>query len=186
MKPPLKQNRPDDYQTPQEAIYPLLPFIPKDWVVWECAEGQGNLKRAFKSEGYSVIGSDILTGHDFLKYEPETHYDVIITNPPYKYKQQFLERAYSLGKPFAFLLPLTTFETRKRQALFKKYGVQVIFFDKRINFTTPTGKSGKNSSSWFATAWFSNGLNLPQDLNFVEYGKRNALNQRDLTDFDIH
>jgi hypothetical protein len=87
-----------------------------------------------------------------------------VTNPPYKYKQQFLERAYSLGVPFALLLPLTTFETAKRQGLMKKHGVQVVLFDKRINFETPTG-NGK--SSWFATAWFTWGLNLPDVLNFA-------------------
>ena len=63
------------------------------------------------------------------------------------------------------LLPLTTFETAKRQRLFKKYGVQVIFFDKRINFETP---SGKGSGAWFAVAWFTWGLDLPNDLTFVE------------------
>ena len=69
-----------------------------------------------------------------------------------------------MGKPFAFLLPLTTFETRKRQYLFQKYGLEVIFFDKRINFETP---SGKGSGSWFATAWFTNGLNIGKEMNFV-------------------
>jgi len=83
-----------------------------------------------------------------------------------------LERAYTLQKPFALLLPLTTFETRRRQELFKQYGVQVIFFDKRINFITPTGKAGKESKSWFSTAWFTWGLNLPEQLNFVRFGKR--------------
>ena len=89
--------------------------------------------------------------------------DIVITNPPFSLKQKFLERAYRLGKPFAFLLPLTTFETKKRQVLFKKYGLEVIFFDKRINFKTP---SGKGSGSWFATAWFTNGLNIGSQINF--------------------
>jgi len=60
---------------------------------------------------------------------------------------------------------LTTFETRKRQELFKKYGLEVIFFDKRINFETP---SGKGSGAWFQVAWFTWKLNLPKDLNFIE------------------
>ncbi|GAI19973.1 unnamed protein product, partial [marine sediment metagenome] len=89
----------------------------------------------------------------------------IITNPPYSIKQKFLERCYQLHKPFALLLPLTTFETAKRQALFRKYGMQVIFFDKRINFVTPSGSGG---GSWFATAWFTNWFNLEHDINFVK------------------
>ena len=139
MKPPMKQGASDDFQTPPEALYPLLPYLKKDWTIWECACGKGNLSDFLKEQGYNVIATDILTGHDFLKWKPEK-FDCIVTNPPYSLKQQFLERCYELKKPFALLLPLTTFETAKRQRLFKKYGVQVIFFDKRINFETPSGK----------------------------------------------
>ena len=48
--------------------------------------------------------------------------------------------------------------------MFKKYGIQVLFFDKRINFEVP---SKKESKAWFSTAWFTNGLDLPKELNFV-------------------
>lgn len=164
MKPPLKQGSRDDFQTPKEALLPLLPFLKKEWTIWECASGKGNIVNFLQKQGYKVIASDILDGRDFLKWQPK-FYNCIITNPPYSLKQQFLERAYSLKKPFAFLLPLTTFETAKRQQLFKNYGVEVILFDKRINFETP---SGKGSGSWFATAWFTWGLDIGQQLTFVE------------------
>ncbi|RLF37268.1 MAG: tRNA (adenine-N(6)-)-methyltransferase [Thermoplasmata archaeon] len=164
MQPPMKTNSCDDFQTPKEALYPLIPYLKKDWVIWECASGKGNLVKGLKELGFDVISTDILSGADFLTWQPK-HFDCIITNPPYSLKEKFLERCYQLGKPFALLLPLTTFETRKRQDLFKKYGVQVIFFDKRINFETP---DGKGSGAWFATAWFTNWLNLEKDLVFVK------------------
>lgn len=163
MRPPLKQGNSNDFQTPPEALKPLYPYLKEDWTIWECASGKGNLVNKLTDRGYEVIGTDVLTGQDFLTYKPK-HFDCIVTNPPFSIKQQFLERAYELQKPFAFLLPLTTFESAKRQVLFKIYGLQVIFFDKRINFETP---SGKGSGSWFATAWFTNGLNLPKDFTFV-------------------
>jgi len=163
MKPPSRQGSPDDFQTPPEALVPLLPYIPKDWVIWECAQGFGWLTKGLIFNGYKVIGSDILTGQDYRMWQPD-EWDIAVTNPPYAIKQQFLERAYMLGKPFAFLLPLTTFETGKRQMLFDKYGLEVIFLDKRINFRTP---SGKGSGSWFATAWFTNGLNIGKQMTFA-------------------
>jgi len=164
-QPPMKQGNSDDFQTPPEAIKPLLPFLDKDWIIWECAAGKGNLSRELIRRGFEVIETDILGGNfDFLTQKP-VQWDCIITNPPFSLKQEFLERCYQLKTPFALLLPLTTFETKKRQNLFKKHGVQIIFFDKRINFETP---SGEGSGSWFATAWFTWGLNLPKDLNFVE------------------
>lgn len=164
MKPPLHGYSPDDFQTPKEAIYPLLPWLKRNWIIWECAEGKGNLTRALRAEGYQVIGTDILTGYDFLTWQPEK-YDCIVTNPPYSVKQKFLARAYRLGKPFAFLLPLTTLETKARQDLFRKYGVEIILFDRRINFYVPSGKESKN---WFASAWFTNWLNIGQQLTFTK------------------
>lgn len=192
MKPPLKQGMSDDYQTPPEALTPLLPYLKNDWTIWEPAEGSGNLSKALYEYGFDVVASELYLNErdgiigdallpineqgkflyhyknkDFLSWEPNK-FNCIITNPPFKFKQQFLQRCYELGRPFALLLPLTTFETAKRQELFKKYGLEVIFFDKRINFETPN--KIKNSSSWFATAWFTNGLNIGQELTFVKLG----------------
>ena len=164
MKPPLKTNSSNDFQTPIEALIPLLPYLKKDWLVWECACGRGNLVKALNEKGFLTVGTDILTEHDFLKWHPEK-FDCIVTNPPYSIKQQFLERCYNLKKPFALLLPLTTFETQKRQELFKRHGLEVIFLSKRLNFETPTGKG---SGSWFATAWFTNWMNIGKELNFPQ------------------
>lgn len=163
MKPPLKTVSADDFQTPPEALIPLLPYLKEDWTIWECASGDGNLTDYFILKGFNVFATDILNNTNFLTFNPPFHYDCIITNPPYSLKQQFLERCYKLNKPFALLLPLTTFETVKRQQLFKKYGLEVIFLPKRINFQTP---SGKGSGSWFATAWFTNWLDIGKELNF--------------------
>ena len=163
MKPPLSVNGSDDFQTPPEALKPLLPFLDKSWVIWECAQGKGNLTKTLSRLGYGVVGTDILTGQDFLFWQPD-HWDCIVTNPPYSKKQKFLERCYKLGKPFVLLLPLTALETRSRQKLYAKYGLQVILFPKRINFQVP---KTIGSNSWFATAWLTNGLRLPRDLNFV-------------------
>lgn len=187
MKPPLNIKSSDDFQTPKYALDPLLPYLKKEWTIWECSEGKGNLSNAFFYKGYNVIGSDLFNKNDydinnyngvkdnfykrffekdFLNWNPD-NFDCIVTNPPYSLKQQFLKRCYEFEKPFALLLPLTTFETKKRQDLFKKYGLEVIFLPKRVNFETP---SGKGSGSWFATAWFTNGLNLPNQLNFYDGG----------------
>ena len=164
MKPPLRQGSPDDFQTPAKAIQPLMPYLKKGWRIWECACGSGNLVNGLVKLGFDVVGTDILSGYDFIKYQPE-YFDCIVTNPPFRYKQQFLERCYQLGKPFALLLPLTTLETSKRQLLLEKYGIEIILLDRRINFETPN--KVLNSASWFATAWFTNWLNIGSQINFA-------------------
>jgi hypothetical protein len=159
----MKKGSPNDFQTPPIALKPLLPFLRTEWIIWECAAGKGNLARELRKHGFATIETDILNGYDFLSWQPDV-FDCIITNPPYSLKQQFLERAYSLGKPFALPLPLTTLETAKRQNLMKTYGVELILFDKRINFETP---SGSGEGSWFATMWVTSGLNIGQQLTFT-------------------
>jgi hypothetical protein len=135
----MKQGSPNDFQTPPEALNPLIPYLNKDWTIWECANGKGNLSRELIKNGFDVVSTDILYDFDFLTQKAE-QFDCIITNPPFSLKQQFLERCYQLGTPFALLLPLAGLETIKRQNLFKKYGLQVIFFDKRIKLSVPCFK----------------------------------------------
>lgn len=82
MKPPLRGTAsPDDFQTPPGAVIPLLPYLKKEWVVWEPACGEGYLVDFMKTQGFNVLATDIKSGHDYLAWEPP-EYDFMITNPP--------------------------------------------------------------------------------------------------------
>ena len=164
---------PDDFQTPPEALLPLIPYLKKTWTIWECAVGRGNLLRELKRQGFKVIGSD--KERDFLTCLAPAKFDCVITNPPYSLKDAFIGRCYELKRPFALLLPLTALEGKKRQQYYKTKGVQLILFDRRVNFETP---SGEGNGSWFATAWFTWGLRLSSELNFTELRKRLRSNHR--------
>ena len=162
--PLLKANKANDFQTPPIALEPLIPYLPRR--VWECACGKGNLVSSLLGKGFEVLSSDIKDGHDFLVWTPPSNaYDCIVTNPPYSIKDQFLERCYLLGKPFALLMPLTTLEGKRQQWL-EKYGIEIILLNKRLNFETP---SDNGSGSWFATAWFTNWLNIGKQLTFGKF-----------------
>lgn len=156
----------DEFMTPKYAIKPLLPYLNKDLTIWECAWGKGHLAKHFEEEGFKVIGDY----RDFINGLDNTGYDIIITNPPYSKKLGFLRRCYEIGKPFALLMPPTTLEGIKRGELFRKYGIQLIIPNKRINFITP---SGKGSGAWFQVVWFCWKLNLPKDLMFVDLDRGN-------------
>lgn len=150
---------PDECYTPEYAITPLLPYLKEKTIIWDCAYGSGRLAEHFTKKGFIVVGKD---SEDFLDTDLDCSY--IITNPPYSKKDEFLRRAFELGKPFAFLLPLTTLEGIKRGKMFKDNGIQILIPNRRINFEIPSGKK----SSWFATCWICYKLNLPHQLNFVE------------------
>lgn len=148
--------------TPEYAILPLLPYLKKEWIIWDCAYGSGRLAEHFNKHGFKVCGRK---DDDFLKRDVCLDgIGVIITNPPFSFKDEFLKRAFEIDKPFAFLLPLTALEGIKRGKMFREKEIQIIIPNKRINFEIPSGKK----SSWYATAWFCYKLNLPKQLNFVE------------------
>jgi hypothetical protein len=157
----------DACQTPAHAIDPLLPYLPRNWVVWEPAAGEGNLVEALFDSGFSqVVASDILTGQNFFEFEPE-EWDCLVTNPPYSIQFQWLERCYELGQPFALLLKVEILGTKAAQELFDKYGIEVIFVRPRINFKMPH-KGWEGGGAQFPTAWFTYGLNIGRQMTFMK------------------
>jgi len=157
----MKRTLDDEFYTPEYAITPLLKYLPTSGIFWECTDfGNSNITKVLRESGRKVITSHINSGIDFLNDEPEDHYDYIISNPPYSIKTDFLRRAYSLGKPFYFLLPITSLEGIERGKLFREFGIQVLVFDKRVDFV-------KGGSAWFNTSWFCWNM-LPRDLIFEE------------------
>jgi len=162
--------RSDEFGTPREAIDILLPYLKKGDIIWECAWGKGRLAEHFKEAGFKVVGDVKI---DFLEDDlfNKVNCSILITNPPYSKKYEFLKKAFEYGKPFAFLMPLTALEGKKRGELYRKYGISLIIPNKRFNFETP---SGKGSGAWFQTAWFCWKLNLPNQLNFIEVARHSS------------
>ena len=144
----MGKNHSDELYTPESAINILLPYLKKDWVIWECAYGTGKLAEHFQRNGFKVIGEQ---SKDFLNKDLELNkkgFSCIITNPPFSLKIKFIERCYEIGKPFALLLPLTALEGIKIQKMFKENGIQILFPRGRIDF------NGKGAP-WFYTCWFT-------------------------------
>lgn len=160
--PPKKSGSSDIFGTPIEEIHRMIPFLPKEWKIWENASGDGRIVKELRASGYQVIGTDIMDGFDFLSPLVATpEFDCIFTNPPYSVKDKWLERCYELGKPFALLMPITALGEQKRVKMYKEHGIQVALPPGRINFDTP---SGQGTGAWFYAAWFCYRLNLPKDI----------------------
>ena len=123
---------------------------------------ESRIVEVLRSYGYSVLTSHIKDGKDFLKYKPTERYDLIVTNPPFSIKNKFLQRAFDLQTPFMFLLPITTLEGVRRNKMFKENVIQLLIPNWRFNFI-----SEKSSGAWFQTSWFTYGLGLEKDLNFI-------------------
>ena len=155
----MQQEKNDELYTPKEAILPILKYLDKDKIYWECTDfGESNITKVLKENGFKVKHTD-KNEIDFLKDSPDFEFDVIITNPPYSLKNEFLKKCYEYNKPFVLLLPLTALEGKERGKLYREQGIEVIVLDKRINFM----KEKKNV--WFNTSWFCRGI-CSKPLNF--------------------
>ena len=149
-----------DLYTPFCATELIAPYLYGK--IWECACGEGHITKVLEEHGMAVVETDIAFGVDFFSAKvPEV--DFIVTNPPYKLKDKFLERCYALDIPFALLLPLTALGGMKRTSLYKRYGLEVLVPDKRINFIY----EGSKKANWFHSAWFCRNV-LPEKLMFAE------------------
>ncbi len=113
----------DLYPTPKEATFTLLdllsPVLSREGLIWEPACGENDMADAMREKGYTVIGSDILSGVDFLTAPVPNGAAWIITNPPFSLAEQFIRRAYDTELPFAFLLKSQFWHAARRLPLFQ-------------------------------------------------------------------
>jgi hypothetical protein len=125
-----ERNNADFYSTPPEAVEALLAFlpIPKRFTIWEPACGQGYISEKLIELGYQVESTDLFDhGYkkakwplDFLAAERKRG-DIVITNPPFAYAEDFIRHAARLDlEGFAFLLKSQFWHARRRLSLFEE------------------------------------------------------------------
>ena len=119
----------DYYATDPRAVEHLLDLERFSNDIWEPACGEGHISKVMEQHGHFVRSTDLVDrgfgegGIDFLM-QWERWYGDIVTNPPYKLAQEFVETAMELiadGRKVAMFLKLTFLEGQARQALFTKY-----------------------------------------------------------------
>lgn len=131
----------DECWTPRYAVKPLLKYLKPDSVIWCPFDTKhSEFVRVFEEAGYKVLRSSIKTGQDFFDYEPSEPYDVIISNPPFTNKKLYFERCLQLNKPFALLMTLTWLNDSAPKKLFKDRDLQLLMFDRRIEFLSEHGE----------------------------------------------
>lgn len=124
-----RQNE-DYYATDPIAVELLLDLETFNKDVWECACGEKHMSNVLEKRGYNVRSSDIIKRcddieeYDFLNNENIEWKVDIITNPPYKYAEEFVYKALQIiptGNKVAMFLRLQFLEGKKRKQLFTNF-----------------------------------------------------------------
>lgn len=152
----------DYYATDPRAMELLLEVEEFNKNIWECACGEGHLSKVLEKHGYHVRSTDLIDrgygigGIDFLRQENWFKGD-IITNPPYKYATEFIEKAMELifvGNKAAMFLKVQFLEGKARKEMFKKYPPKVVYVSSSRIKCAKNGEFDKIGSSAVAYAWF--------------------------------
>lgn len=160
----------DETYTPYYAVEPLLKYIPKNKVIWcPCDEEWSAYYQTFKENGYKVIRSSLVEGQDFFEYEPDEHYDIIVTNPPFSLSEKIFKRLDELNKPYIMLFPLKYLQGKNRFNYLKDT-CQLLSFDGRVDYHTRGDFQNYRKGNHFASAYFCKDV-LPKDLIIEELVK---------------
>ncbi len=156
----------DYYATEPKAMEVLLEVEKFNKDIWECAAGELHLVNVLREHDYNVRYSDIINRTDedmeiidFLTYQGTWNGD-IITNPPYKYAQEFIEKSLEIipkGNKVAMFLKIQFLEGKKRKELFQKYPPKVIYVSSSRLLCAKNGEFEKmiqGGGSAVAYAWF--------------------------------
>lgn len=157
----------DFYSTDPDTLKKFLTKLHQDNVylnnnIWECACGMGHLSTVLEQSGYSVMSTDLydrgfgITGRDFLKVQGKWSGD-ILTNPPYKYALEFVEKALDLveeNNKVIMLLKIQFLETKSRKELFERHPPKYIYVHSERQLCYLNGDMTKKISSATCYCWF--------------------------------
>ena len=142
----------DECYTPDYAVKPILEYIPRDVTVWCPFDTDKSEFVRLISKQNKVINSHLDDGQDFLQWQPKDDWDMIVSNPPFSNKRKFFERALSFDKPFALIMTNTWLNDSTPKILFKDKDLQLLMFDKRMEFNQSDGKV--NNKITFSSSYY--------------------------------
>jgi hypothetical protein len=153
----------DLYETPDVAVLSLLASEQVPPVVWEPACGPGAIVGVLRNHNRLVHASDLVdygckgsaSRRDFLM-ERDAPCECIVTNPPFKLAEEFVEHAIKLCPVTMMLMRVAFLEgLRWEKRGFKENLARVWVFAPRLPMMHRAGWDGPiNSNSGMAFAWF--------------------------------
>ncbi len=157
----------DFYATDPKALEIFLDKLEVDGIklhndIWECACGAGHLSKVLQEGGYRVYISDIIDRgygkvQDFLIAKYKNLYMDILTNPPYKYANEFVQKALDIqadGYYTVMFLKIQFLEGQARKKLFEKYPPKYVYVNSVRQLCAMNGEFDKYKATAICYCWF--------------------------------
>lgn len=134
--------------------------------IWEPACGEKYLSKRLEEKGYNVKSTDLIAYNksveilDFLKFDPlidGVFEGDIITNPPFNFVNEFLEKSMDSIKTHfhvSLFLKIQILESKKRKNLFEKYPPKMILVPSKRIIVAKDGNFKETKGSAMCLCWF--------------------------------
>lgn len=164
------KRRPNDfYQTPLYTVESLLKVLNLNKVnsFFEPCKGTGNIYN--KIDILDKYYSEILENRDYLTTNLNKNYDLIITNPPFTYAREFIEKSLKEANSVWYLLRLNFLESKDRADWWQdKEPTHLLVLSARPSFT---GK-GTDATGYAWFGWdYNNTCKLQPGIHVLPYLK---------------
>ena len=145
----LSDRKDDLYETPDVAVEALLRVEKLPHHIWEPACGRGRITNILRAHGHTVWATDLNnygcpnseSRIDFLmEHQPRFDVEAIVTNPPFKLAEQFVEHALFHCPRVIMLLRFAFYESARRSHILENCGLGP---DTRLSQATPHDAPGR-------------------------------------------
>ena len=157
----------DYYATPPESTQALLDVLELNGSILEPACGEGHISEVLKSNypNSEIVSTDLVDrgygsgGINFLEHTYDRTFTNVITNPPFKYMREFVEKALEISNEKVMMFGKIQFlEGKRRKEFLMNSPLKYVYvFSERQN-PLRNGKSvdenGKKWSSTMCFAWY--------------------------------
>ena len=157
----------DYYATPPESTQALLNVLELNGSILEPACGEGHISEVLKSNypKSEIVSTDLVDrgygsgGINFLEHTYDRTFTNVMTNPPFKYMREFVEKALEISTDKVIMFGKIQFlEGQRRKEFLENSPLKYVYvFSERQNPMrngSPVDESGKKWSSTMCFAWY--------------------------------
>ena len=157
----------DYYATPPESTQALLNVLELNGSILEPACGEGHISEVLKSNypNSEIVSTDLIDrGYgsgsiNFLEHTYDRTFTNVITNPPFKYMREFVEKSLEISTDKVIMFGKIQFlEGQRRKEFLESSPLKYVYvFSERQNPMrngSPVDENGKKWSSTMCFAWY--------------------------------
>ena len=155
----------DYYATPPESTQALLNVLELNGSILEPACGEGHISEVLKSNypNSEIVSTDLIDrgygsgGINFLEHTYDRTFTNVITNPPFKYMREFVEKSLEISTDKVIMFGKIQFlEGQRRKEFLENSPLKYVYvFSERQNPMRNGSSVDENGKKWSSTMCFA-------------------------------